>query len=87
MTTAFWDLPTTHHCRSRYRGAGPPLFWAQPLTPSGGMHMIVFALAGVLFLIGGWGAYAGWNRRWLSRPGIYAGYRGPDSCSSAQGWC
>ena len=39
--------------------------------------MIVFALAGVLFLIGGWGAYAGWNRRWLSRPGIYAGYLGP----------
>lgn len=32
-------------------------------TPSGGMHMIAFALAGVLFLIGGWGAYAGWNRR------------------------
>lgn len=39
--------------------------------------MIVFALAGVLFLIGGWGAYAGWNRRWLSRPGIYAGHLGP----------
>lgn len=39
--------------------------------------MIVFALAGVLFLIGGWGAYAGRNRRWLSRPGIYAGYLGP----------
>ncbi|WP_431862823.1 hypothetical protein [Micrococcus terreus] len=39
--------------------------------------MIVFALAGVLFLIGGWGAYAGWNRRWHSRPGIYAGHLGP----------
>lgn len=56
MTTALWDLPTTHHRRSRYRGAGPRLFWAQPLTPSRGMHMIVVALAGVLFLIGGWGA-------------------------------
>ena len=39
--------------------------------------MIVCALAGVLFLIGGWGAYAGWDRRWLSRPGVYAGYLGP----------
>ncbi|MFB2572723.1 hypothetical protein [Micrococcus sp. IITD107] len=53
---SFVGSPDDAPRRSRYRGAGPRLFWAQPLTPSGGMHMIVFALAGVLFLIGGWGA-------------------------------
>lgn len=39
--------------------------------------MWVFALAGAVLMVFGWGAYAGWNRRWLSRPGIYAGYLGP----------
>ncbi|NUL49299.1 hypothetical protein F7P69_29490 [Cellulosimicrobium funkei] len=39
--------------------------------------MWVFLLIGAAFLLLGWGAYAGWNRRWLSRPLIYSGYLGP----------
>ena len=39
--------------------------------------MAFFAVFGAVLLIGGWGAYAGWNRRWLSRPGIYQGHLGP----------
>ena len=36
-----------------------------------------FAVFGAVLLIGGWGAYAGWNRRWLTRPGTYQGHLGP----------
>lgn len=39
--------------------------------------MWFFILLGAVFLVLGWGAYAGWNRRWLSRPHIYAGHLGP----------
>lgn len=39
--------------------------------------MWIFLLIGAVFLFLGWGAYAGWNRRWLSRPLIYGGYLGP----------
>ncbi|WP_159553534.1 hypothetical protein [Citricoccus sp. K5] len=39
--------------------------------------MWFFFLIGAAFLVLGRGAYAGWNRRWLSRPLIYAGYLGP----------
>lgn len=39
--------------------------------------MWFFILIGAVFLVLGWGAYAGWNRRWLSRPLIYAGHLGP----------
>ncbi|GAA1126856.1 hypothetical protein [Citricoccus alkalitolerans] len=39
--------------------------------------MWFFLLIGAAFLICGWGTHASWNRRWISRPLIYAGHLGP----------